>query len=56
MEPAPQLAKYAGQLLKASCASYTRRARAACFVPVTAINKADFMAAIENHGVYVEFH
>ena len=24
MEPAPQLAKYAGQLLKASCASYAK--------------------------------
>ena len=36
--------KYASQLLKASCASYTQRARSACFVPVMAINKPDFLA------------
>ena len=36
----------ASQLLKASCASYAQRARAAYFVPVMAINKLDFMAGI----------
>ena len=81
MKPAPQLAKYAGQLLKASCASYAKGIRSqqrsqdhlpviryACFEQVMAINKAyfmagisffhvsarfraDFLAAIENHGV-----
>ena len=30
--------EYASQLLKASCASYARMARAACFVPVMAIS------------------
>ena len=38
--------EYASQLLKASCASYARRARATCFVPVMAINKADFLAGM----------
>ena len=49
--------KYASQLLKASCASYAKglahckgpqdrllNVRYACFVPVVAINKPDFLA------------
>ena len=30
---------------------YTQRARSACFVPVVAINKHDFLAAIENNRI-----
>ena len=47
--------KYASQLLKASCASYARRARAACFVPVMARNKPDFMAGSSFFYVLARF-
>ena len=42
---APELAM-ASQLLKASCASYTQRARSACFVP------SDF----QKKGVFLGYH